>query len=72
MKLFCGMLDGLAFLPVDQVQEGMDYLKAHTPDSLEPLVEYFDSTYVNGTFRRIQPPAGTDGDIQYKCRHMRW
>ena len=63
VKLFCGMLDGLAFLPVDQVQEGMDYLKGHTPDSLEPLVEYFDSTYVKGAFRRIHPPAGTDGAI---------
>ena len=57
------MLDGLAFLPVDQVQEGMDYLKGHTPDSLEPLVEYVDSTHVNGAFRRSQPPAGTDGAI---------
>ena len=41
----------------------MAYLKGHKPDSLKPLVEYFDSTYVNGAFRRIQPPAGTDGVI---------
>ena len=26
VKLFCGMLDGLAFLPVDDVPEGMTYL----------------------------------------------
>ena len=44
MKLFCGMLDGLAFLPLSDVPAGMDYLKEHTPDGLEPL-DYFDSTY---------------------------
>jgi len=40
VKLFCGMLDGLAFLP----------------EGLEPLLDYFDNTYVSGAFRRIQPP----------------
>ena len=44
LKLFCGMLDGLAFLPVDDVSGGMAYLREHTPDRLEPLLEYFDST----------------------------
>jgi len=26
-RLFCSMLDGLAFLPTDKVKEGMSYLK---------------------------------------------
>ena len=53
VKLFYGMLDGLAFLPVSDVSEGLNYLKEHTPDGLEPLIDNFDSTYVSGTYRRI-------------------
>ncbi|KAG7174249.1 putative Inosine-5'-monophosphate dehydrogenase 1b-like 8 [Homarus americanus] len=44
IKHFCGMLDGLAFLPVDRVSDGMDYIKDNTPDGLEDLVDYFDAT----------------------------
>ncbi|WAQ97513.1 hypothetical protein MAR_030203 [Mya arenaria] len=50
-KQFCGMLDGLAFLPEDQVKEGMAYLKSQTTEVLEPVVDYFDRNYVNGPFR---------------------
>lgn len=57
VKHFCGMLDGLAFLPEDQVAQGMAYLLDNTPPGLEPLVDYFNATYVTGTFRRIQPPS---------------
>ena len=53
-KLFCGMLDGLAFLPLTDVTEGMTFLKGCTPEGTEALVEYFDSTCVTGSFRRIQ------------------
>ncbi|KAH3741657.1 hypothetical protein DPMN_048382 [Dreissena polymorpha] len=45
------MLDGLAFLPVADVKEGMQVLQESIPDGLESLFEYFDSTYVNGTYR---------------------
>ncbi|XP_052818389.1 uncharacterized protein LOC128244421 [Mya arenaria] len=45
------MLDGLAFLPEDQVKEGMAYLKSQTTEVLEPVVDYFDRNYVNGPFR---------------------
>ena len=50
------MLDGLALLPEDKVQEGMEYIKEDIPAGMEPLVEYFDSVYVTGTFRRIHAP----------------
>ena len=30
VQLFCGMLDGLAFLPVDRVLDGMEFLRQHT------------------------------------------
>ena len=63
VKLFCGMLDGLAFLPVADVPEGLKYLKEHTPEGLEPLIDYFDATYISGSYRRIQRPTGPDGSI---------
>ena len=49
------MVDALAFLPVDEVEQGMAYLKDITPDhpGMEELLNYFDSTYVTGTFRRV-------------------
>jgi len=52
-SIFCGMLDGLAFLPLTDVEQEMSYLKSIMSDTALDLVEYFDSTYVNGTFKRI-------------------
>ena len=63
VKLFCDMLDGLAFLPVDDVTEGMTDLREHTPEGLEPPLDYFDNTYVSGAFHRIQPPQLPGGSI---------
>ena len=65
------MLDGLAFLPVDQVQHGIRHLRTIVPDvvesdKLESLLDYFDSTYVSGTARRIQPPGGTETSIRIR------
>jgi len=51
VKPFCGMLDGLAFLPQDKVQAGMQYRKQRIPEGMEALVDYFDANYVTGTFR---------------------
>ena len=45
---FIGMLDGLA-------------LRDNIPEGLDPLVDYFDQTYVTGPFRRIQQPPISDG-----------
>jgi len=55
-RKFCGMVDSLAFLPLDYVKNGMEYLKQNIPTGGEDFLIYFDSTYVNGTFKRI----GTD------------
>jgi len=57
------MLDGLAFLPLDDVLEGLAYLRDNTPEGLESLIDYFDSTYVSGGYRRIQPPPHPDGSV---------
>ena len=50
---FSGMLDGLAFLPSENVIEGMDILREVCPQEAEPLLDYFDKTYVNGTRRVV-------------------
>lgn len=50
-RLFCGQIDALAFLPVDDVAEGMSYLRDNCPDEAADLLDYFDSTYVSGQLR---------------------
>ena len=55
-KLFCGQLDALAFLPTEDIPEGIMYLRGNTPPDAEPLVDYFDQTYVTGTYRRAGVP----------------
>ena len=34
-RVFCGMLDGLAFLPLDRIAEGMCFIRGNTPAELE-------------------------------------
>jgi hypothetical protein len=57
-RLFCGMMDGLAFLPVLDLTNGIHLLRTICPDddppkAAEPL-DYFDSTYISGRLRRDQ------------------
>ena len=66
-KLFCGKLDGLAFLPINDVHDGMDSLMQHTPDGAQELVDYFNKTYVTGTYRRVQP---LHGQVGINLQHM--
>ena len=49
---FCGMLDGLAFLPPTDVSAGIAHLRTITPALAIPLVDYFDKTYVHGNYRQ--------------------
>ena len=65
-KVFCGKLDGLAFLPTDEVQEGMQYLRANAPEGTADLLDYFDSTYVSGTFRRANPNGADKPGIRVR------
>jgi len=56
------MLDGLAFLPLADVAAGMSYLQGCMPkgsglDAEVDLVDYFDTTFVTGSIRRIMRPA---------------
>ena len=70
-KHFCGMLDGLAFLPVDEVKVGLVYPMENASDDANNLIDYFNSTYVNGHFRTISRPM-TSGEMssQVKLRHI--
>lgn len=58
-------MDGLAFLPLDDVAAGMAYLRGCVPtgsglEAVSDLLDYFDTTYVTGAVRRIQRPAQND------------
>lgn len=48
----CGMLDGIAFVPLPDVQPAFSYVKQSMPQYAQPLVAYFDATYVSGRTRQ--------------------
>ena len=50
-RLFCGQIDALAFLPVEEVTDGMIHLKDTVLEEAETWLEYFNSTYVSGQLR---------------------
>jgi len=52
LRLFCDMMDGLAFLPLENDLVGMAYLRTCTPPEAEDLLDYFNSTYDTGTSRQ--------------------
>src|SRR5580698_10155601 len=56
-RLFCGQLDALALLPVDEVPAGMTYLRTIAPPAAADVIEYFDTTYVSGTYRQSRTAA---------------
>ena len=51
------MVDGLAFLPEHLVCDGMEYLRENAPEAATEFIDYSNSTYVSGTYRRVQRPA---------------
>lgn len=46
-------LAGLAFLPLHKIDEGMNFLKTVVPPEADELLEYFDCTYVMGTYKKV-------------------
>ena len=68
VRHFCGMIDGLAFLPLSDVSEGMTYLRSIAPTEAQPVLDYFDSTYVSGSLRPIQRPGHT---LRMRFRRIR-
>ena len=71
VKHFCGMLDGLAFLPLADVADGIQFLKSNTPavDGLTDLVSYFEMTYVTGHFRHVRQPGAAQQIVVRFRRH---
>ncbi|VVC30732.1 Hypothetical protein CINCED_3A019283 [Cinara cedri] len=63
---FCTMLDSLAFLPLSNINEGMDYLKTIVSLDADDLVDYFDSVYVRSPLCRI----GTDENLSIRFRRL--
>lgn len=63
---FCAQLDGLAFLPLEEVKEGMDHLQDIASEDAAPLVDYFNQTYVSGVYR-IRNNTNSD---TIKMRHV--
>ncbi|KAG7162431.1 hypothetical protein Hamer_G007969, partial [Homarus americanus] len=55
IKHFCGMLDGLAFLPVDRIQD---------------LVDYFDANHDTVTYRRIGQTRQYPGPVTMRVRRI--
>ena len=57
-RLLCGMMEGLAFLPVPDLTNGIHLLRTLCPDDPPEeaeLLYYFDSTYVSGRLRQQNP-----------------
>ena len=64
--MFCAKLDGLAFLPLDDVVAGFDELRANAPPSSEDLIQHFAHTYVVGRYRRADAPAANGNDVRMR------
>ena len=43
------MIDGLAFVPECDVSSALEYVREVAPEEAQPLLNYFDSTYVSGS-----------------------
>ena len=57
-RVFCGMMDGLAFLPVLDLTNGIHLLRTLCPDDppkAAELLDYLDSTYISGRLRQQNP-----------------
>ncbi|KAL4126931.1 hypothetical protein QTP88_011129 [Uroleucon formosanum] len=65
-RLFCAMIDSLAFLPLNKVKEGMEYLKQNIPNKADDLLIYFEAYYVNGAYRRIGNTTGINVNVSLR------
>ena len=69
-KKNCGMIDGLAFLPVHCVKEGESILKEKVRAHLFDSLEYFDSSYVSGPYKSVQTAFGLPKLVQTNPRFV--
>lgn len=47
------MLDALAFLPLQSIEEGLSYLKEVFLEILQDLLFYCNSTFISGTLKHV-------------------
>ena len=57
-QLFCAKMDGLAFLPTEDVEDGFKLLLEEMPDEAVELMQYLNEVYVTGTYRSVRAPSG--------------
>jgi len=70
-KLFCEKVDALTFLPIEDIPAEIMYIRDNTTPGAEDLLDYFNQTYVNGTFRRVGVPlVGLDGAAIVRMRRV--
>ena len=60
-RLFCAQIDALAFLPFDDVTEGIKHLRNSAPDEAASLLDYLDASYVTGQLRPRAHGVPADG-----------
>ncbi|KAH0561193.1 hypothetical protein KQX54_014287 [Cotesia glomerata] len=48
LSKFCAKIDSLAFLKLCDIKAGLMCLKRNTPLMAEPVLQYFNETYVSG------------------------
>ncbi|KAF0729731.1 MULE domain-containing protein [Aphis craccivora] len=65
-RLFCAMIDSLAFLPLNKVKEVMEYLKRNIPNEADDLLIYFETYYVNGAYKRVGNAAGVNVSVRLR------
>lgn len=59
LSKFVDMLDGLAFLLIEKVKNGMQYLRLHdVAERFTNILHYFDTNYVTGSYRRVGNCSG--------------
>lgn len=51
------MIPALAFVPADDVEEAFTSLTDHLPDEAQPIVDFFEDTYIGRPQRRQRRPA---------------
>ena len=48
IRMFCGIVDGLAFLPINSINTDINSLFKTMPNELFELLRFFDETYISG------------------------
>ena len=58
--MFCGIVDGLAFLPINSINTDINSLFKTMPNELFELLRFFDKTYISSQ-------NDSKGRKHYKC-----